>query len=333
MKIVFISPMSLPSVGGLQYVVHYWAVALSEAGHQIILLTETPEGLSEDSRQPYTIIRKASGYRQWQVMRQADKVLMFNVSLKALPLWFLSGRPLYVSHQTALWYEDGIHPYQQVLKQWVANIMVKDQAACSTYIGNLYRSCKVIYNPIRQDIFKNGNKSREKNSVFFAGRFVSDKGIDLLIDAVAMLIVRGKSMMVTIMGDGSDKKILQEQVRFKGLQKAIRFVGFLPQLQMADYMQTHQIMAVPSRMEPMGMVVAEGLACGCTMVVSNQGGMPEVGGSFCHYFESGDVESLADALQQALQEPLHIDEAALQAHLSQFTIGHSVDGLKEMMGL
>jgi glycogen synthase len=96
-------------------------------------------------------------------------------------------------------------------------------------------------------------------------------------------------------------------------------------------MQTHEVIVVPSRMEPMGMVVAEGLACGCRMVVSNQGGMPEVGGSLCHYFESGSAKALAVALETALSKPIRIDVDALSTHLQQFTIEYSVTQLEKWL--
>jgi glycosyltransferase involved in cell wall biosynthesis len=96
-------------------------------------------------------------------------------------------------------------------------------------------------------------------------------------------------------------------------------------------MQTHEVLVVPSRMEPMGMVVAEGLACGCRMVVSNQGGMPEVGGSFCHYFESGNAAALADALETAFTSPLPVNTDDVHAHLHHFTIEHSVAKLEKWL--
>ena len=331
MNICFISPMSLPSVGGLQYVLHYWAVALSEGGHKVTLMTDTAEGNSDDTRQPYTIIRHASLAKQWRALRDADKILMFNISLKALPLCLLSRKPLYVSHHTALWYEGGEKPLRQIWKQWVANIFPKAQCACSQYIANLFHNCSVIFSPIRLDIFKPGKADRKPRSIVFAGRLVSDKGMDLLTDAVFLLAARGVEVSLTILGNGPDRQTLENQAKNKGLGTKIIFRGEVPQLELVEALQTHSIMVVPSRMEPMGMVVAEGLACGCTMVVARQGGLPEVGGSFCHYFQPEDVVSLADALQQAVEKPVVVDATALQQHLSQFTIEHSVRELEGML--
>jgi glycosyltransferase involved in cell wall biosynthesis len=84
-------------------------------------------------------------------------------------------------------------------------------------------------------------------------------------------------------------------------------------------------------MEPMGMVVAEGLACGCRMVVSNQGGMPEVGGEFCRYFENGNVDSLVEALRVQLTTPIWVAAEALQTHLAKFTVEYSASELEKWL--
>jgi glycosyltransferase involved in cell wall biosynthesis len=281
-------------------------------------------------------------------MRKADRIIMFNVSLKGMPAWLLSGKALYLSHHTALWYENGPRPWQQRLKQWVANYMANKNCACSGYIASLYKSCEVIYSPFRSDVFVPGTAPRIPGSILFAGRLVSDKGADLLLEAFALLQKAPSSPhthtgsplkresegqpTLTLAGSGPDLPLLEQKVKSLGISRQVHFTGSLLQSELVRLMQTSQIMVVPSRMEPMGMVVAEGLACGCSMVVSNQGGMPEVGGNFCHYFESGNPVALAAALQKAFTNPLPVNAQELEAHLQQFTIKHSVAKLEDWLG-
>jgi glycosyltransferase involved in cell wall biosynthesis len=281
-------------------------------------------------------------------MRKADKIIMFNVSLKGMPAWLLSGKALYISHHTTLWYENGIQPWQQKLKQWVANHVATANCACSAYIAGLYKKCEVIYSPYRSDVFTTGTMPRIPGSILFAGRLVSDKGADLLLEACAILKAKGIGLSLTIVGDGPDRQkliALAEQHSIYRINSSTEISpgtvtppmggmgGAVSQSTLVRLMQTHEVMVVPSRMEPMGMVVAEGLACGCRMVVSNQGGMPEVGGNFCHYFESGNATALGLALEKALTNPLSINADSLQAHLHKFTIDHSVAKLEEWLGV
>ncbi len=346
MDIVFYSPQTLPSIGGLQYVVHYWAEALTERGHRVTVITETPgadsEALSEAQGQ-YRVLRNAGFRQQVKAMRGAEKVVMFNVSLKGLPALLLSGRPLWVTHHTALWYDKGPKPLRQRFKQWVANHIATANCACSGYIASLYHNCRVIYSPYRADVFVQGQLPRRPASLFFAGRLVSDKGVDLLLHACAQLKREGVFFSLTLAGDGPDREALRRLAGELGLNLPDTgagertastdgvWMGALDQPRLVHLMQTHEIMVVPSRMEPMGMVVAEGLACGCRMVVSHQGGMPEVGGSFCRYFETGNVQSLATAIRDQLTNPLPVSAILLQNHLEKFTIDYSVWELEKWL--
>ena len=390
MNLIFYSPQSLPSIGGLQYVVHYWAEALSARGHKITIITDTPSpedgaapsplrgragegvvsapshGMAEGPSHPHAggpgWARRASFFRQVRAMRAADKVIMFNASLKGLPAVLLSGKPLYISHHTALWYQNGKRPWRQRLKQWVANHLAKDNCACSAYIASLYTNCRTIHSPYRSDVFVPGSNERKPGSILFAGRLVSDKGADLLIKACGLLKKEGLTFSLTLVGDGPDReKILalaeslelgieskkmspsenhnfttspSENVPLKEVDSPPSggsWRGALSQPALAHLMQTHQVMVVPSRMEPMGMVVAEGLACGCRMVVSNQGGMPEVGGPFCRYFESENVESLANAIREQLSNPLPVPAESLNRHLEKFSIEYSAGELEKWL--
>jgi len=430
MHILLYSPQTLPSIGGLQYVVHYWAEALCKRGYKVTIISETPEhpndlsqthashppSSSDDALPPPsgggsgwgllpppsgggsglpadrqgrgpTILRNIPFLQQVAAMRKADKIIMLNVSLKGMPAWLLSGKALYLSHHTALWYDGGPRPWQQRLKQWVANHLAKKNCACSGYIASLYQSCEVIYSPFRSDVFTPGNLPRIPGSILFAGRLVSDKGADLLLEACAILKTKGITFSLTIVGDGPDRQKLialaeERKVYKNNPSQANKDVSLskvaevnipgnigakqdcppsskivkepvsplagglggavfpaeaevpgeaVSQSTLVRLMQTHEVLVVPSRMEPMGMVVAEGLACGCRMVVSNQGGMPEVGGSFCHYFESGNAAALADALETAFTSPLPVNTDDVHAHLHHFTIEHSVAKLEKWL--
>ena len=388
--------------------VHYWAEALSKRGHEVVVISETPEepdlsvfqviqignqtainkeiyggaplSLGEGQGvRDYTTQRNIPFLKQVTLMRAADKIILFNISLKSLPAILLSSRPVFITHHTALWYDNGPRPLRQRIKQWVANNLAENNAACSHFIAALYKQCRIIHSPYRADIFVPGNEERIPGSILFAGRLVSDKGADLLLEACAILLKEGHDISLTIVGDGPERENLhaladdlgllnitalagdiaettgemsfagevdatddvsppsggsqaerREGTKF-GRGAGVIWTGALPQSALVRLMQTHQIMCVPSRMEPMGMVVAEGLACGCRMVVSNQGGMPEVGGPFCRYFESGNVDALAGAIRDQLTNPLPVSAVLLQKHLEKFTIEYSVGELEKWL--
>src|SRR2546423_11563028 len=109
---------------------------------------------------------------------------------------------------------------------------------------------------------------RNKELVFL-GRLVSDKGADLLLMSLAKLKAQGLTPKLTVIGTGPEECSLKQQsVRF-GIDGQVSFVGAKIETDLAQLLNEHQIMVVPSRwQEPFGIVALEGIACGCIVVGS-----------------------------------------------------------------
>jgi glycogen(starch) synthase len=85
--------------------------------------------------------------------------------------------------------------------------------------------------------------------------------------------------------------------------------------ELSELIAEHKIMVVPSlEPEPFGIVALEGLACGCLVVASAHGGLPEAVGPHGVLFEPGNVVALADAILGADRAPWLLNGAA--QHLS-----------------
>ena len=66
----------------------------------------------------------------------------------------------------------------------------------------------------------------------------------------------------------------------------------------------HKIMVVPSTWaEPFGIVALEGIASGCALIASANGGLKDAVGSCGLFFPNGDATALAAAIQKVLEEP------------------------------
>jgi glycosyltransferase involved in cell wall biosynthesis len=82
---------------------------------------------------------------------------------------------------------------------------------------------------------------------------------------------------------------------------------------------------VPSRWrEPFGIVALEGIACGCVVVGSAEGGLAEAIGPCGLTFPNGDAQALANALSRLLENPAECDRLRQNAaaHLARFTPRH-----------
>ena len=299
MKLIFYSPQFYPSIGGLQNVVKDWALALHQAGWQVTVICSTSS--SEPEPFPFTVLRNAPFWVQVKEMRSSNYVLMFNVSLKALPQVILSGRPLIINHQTSLYETGRKEPLRQWLKKMVAYRLAVLNVACSKNIAATYRHSAVISNPYNNALFINQHQ-RRSGHFLFVGRLVTDKGVDILLDAFRQVLQQTQQPYnLTIVGLGPELERLQQQAAAAGISDRVHFSGALLGENLVDAINRHQIMIVPSRVEPFGIVVLEGLACGCRVIASNAGGLPEAAGGFARLFAAGDSRQLATAMQQEME--------------------------------
>lgn len=134
------------------------------------------------------------------------------------------------------------------------------------------------------------------------------KGIDLLIDAFAGIAGEVPRAHLVIVGEGPDRALFQQQAAASGFGDRIRFEGFQPAPQ--RYMLAADIMVLPSRREPFGLVLAEARACGTAIVASDVDGIPEAldGGRAGILFWPIDPIQLADALRRLLGDPAELAE-------------------------
>ena len=131
------------------------------------------------------------------------------------------------------------------------------------------------------------------------GRLHRNKGIDVMLHALARLRGRGVPVRLRIAGDGPEKPALQSLASELGLDHAVDFTGWVDP---AVYLPTLDLFVLPSRVEPFGLVVAEAMAAGVPVVASRIDGPAEIlaGGTFGRLVAPQDAAALADAIASAI---------------------------------
>jgi glycosyltransferase involved in cell wall biosynthesis len=100
------------------------------------------------------------------------------------------------------------------------------------------------------------------------------------------------------------------------LHNSISLKGKLVGKDLGSEFNRHKILVVPSKWpEPFGIVALEGLACGCKVICSSEGGLPEAVGEFGVLFKNGSVDELAIAMENILNNPPVYDEKRLNIFL------------------
>jgi glycosyltransferase involved in cell wall biosynthesis len=146
--------------------------------------------------------------------------------------------------------------------------------------------------------------------VLTAGRLVSKKGFEYLIDAAALLARTRPALELIIAGDGDLGPALAARARALGLTH-VRFAGNQPQSEIARLLAAADVVAVPSIRDDAGNVdglpnfALEALASGTPVVATTAGGLPQAisDGVTGRLVPERDATALAAAVEQILASP------------------------------
>ena len=170
----------------------------------------------------------------------------------------------------------------------------------------------IIPNGMDFELIDSISPSLETSDIIFAGRFIREKNVDLLIEAVALLTINLPDIRAVIIGDGPEREILQAMVRNKGLEKNVRFAGFLPEPgELISLMKASRVFVLPSIREGFGMAALEAMACGLPIVTVDH---PRNATRDLITTDTGIVtglsaESLAGAIQECLDKHMSCHES------------------------
>jgi glycosyltransferase involved in cell wall biosynthesis len=302
MKILHYSPAFPPSVGGLETTVTNIATGLSALGCEVTVVTTTPS--DEPDRYPFRVVRRPGWRELLTLAREHDIFFQANVSLRGLwPLLFVR-RPWVVSHHS--WYTrtDGHVAWQDRLKRWLLRYAAASIAVSQAMADDLrpVRSI-VIGNPYCDDIFRAHPEILRTKDLVAVGRLVSDKGFFLLLEALAILErEEGLAPRLTLIGEGPERSRLTAQAEALGLSERIEITGTLSHAEISRRMAEHRFLVAPSFYnEPFGLVALEGIACGCAVIGSAGGGLPDAIGPCGRTFPNGDLRALARVLAELLR--------------------------------
>lgn len=111
--------------------------------------------------------------------------------------------------------------------------------------------------------------------VLFVGRMVGGmKGVDVLFDAAPDILSERWDAKIVFVGEGDQKQWFENLAWERGLGDQLRFLGAKRGEELVDLYKACDVVCIPSRNEPFGLVVLEAWAAGKPVVVSDQVGCP-----------------------------------------------------------
>lgn len=150
------------------------------------------------------------------------------------------------------------------------------------------------------------------------GHLVPVKGHDLSLQALAQLAPRWPGLRMCFVGDGPQRAALQAQAAALGIAEQVRFVGTVPNQELATWYSAADAMLLSSRSEGWANVLLESMACGTPVVATDVGGTAEVLADQVagRLVPPHDPAAIADGLNALLADPP--DRATVRAYAEGF---------------
>lgn len=183
-------------------------------------------------------------------------------------------------------------------------IALQPDAQCKTCVLPMGVDLKTTFTP-------HAHSPRAANRLLFVGRLVEKKGAGFLLQAVRELMRREINVDLRIIGDGPLRVELERAARRLMLGERVTFHGAGSQDAVVREMQAATVLVMPyieardGDQEGFGLVQVEAMGCECPVISSDLAAIRDVvtDGVTGLLVPPGDVNALADAIQQVLQEP------------------------------
>ncbi len=199
-------------------------------------------------------------------------------------------------------------------------------------IGTPQGTWRIVHNGLHPHEFEPLDYSGERFDLLYIGELLFAKGIDTLIEALALLRDRHeRRLSLLVVGSGPDAEALAALARERSLD---RQVTFEPPQPIRNVLARSDLMVMPSRAESLPYVVLEAAAAGHPLVATDVGGIPEILAPVREeLLQPGDPVRLSDALLARLlegEEAREARNAAILQHLrSGFSVAHMTDAVLE----
>ncbi|MDP2726267.1 MAG: glycosyltransferase [Dehalococcoidia bacterium] len=156
------------------------------------------------------------------------------------------------------------------------------------------------------EVFRPPQKTQPRPfTIGFAGRLVREKGLHVLLEALAGL--KGDWRLLVV-GEGPMRREIEETVARSGLGPRVRLLGSVSSGEMPARYAEMDVLAVPSLTVPhwkeqFGRVIVEAMACGVPVIGSDSGEIPHVIGNAGIVCPEGDAEALRNTLAGLMEGP------------------------------
>jgi colanic acid/amylovoran biosynthesis glycosyltransferase len=181
-----------------------------------------------------------------------------------------------------------------------------------------------------------GRPRSNTGRVLTVARLVRGKGVDVLLDALAVLDRRGVRPEAMLVGDGPERDRIARRAQELGLDERVALVGAVGQDEMRDHFAAADVFCLPSFSEGVPVVLMEAMAMQLPVVATRVTGVPELveHGRSGVLVPPGRADALADALEKVLRAPIarrrEMGAAGRERVTAEFTPDRSAKRLRKL---
>lgn len=185
-------------------------------------------------------------------------------------------------------------------------IIVLDSASYKTLLQAGFTNIRMLPNPIASEVIKIAQKTsdnqREERLVLFVGHGYRSKGIYELVDACRDISNIKVKMLGAILE--SERELL---FKYAGCAEWLEIIGEKPYEEVIKEMCKCDVFVLPTYTEGFPNVILESMACGCAIVTTSVGAIPEMleeedGKHYGIMVEPRNVEQLKGAIERMLSD-------------------------------
>ncbi len=326
MRVMFWSAVFWPSIGGVQTMAGDLLIALRERGHEFVVVTERdrPDLPAEEQYEGIPVYR----FPFAAVLRNAERLMRVRSEVIRLKREFAAD----LFHSFAVSANDFLHHTTQDVHPapWLVTLHGGWPDSCDSFVRRTLTSANwvvgcsaailergrelapeisphssVIHNAQEPGSYRPSLLRLDPPVLLYVGRLSREKGVDVALEALAILVTRFPRIRLVIAGDGPEQGALLQQMDRLKLGSAVQFLGWVASERVPALLDTASMVILPSREESFPVVGLQAALMERPAVATRTGGVPEMilDGKTGLLVERENPKALADAVASLLGRP------------------------------
>jgi len=240
-------------------------------------------------------------------------------NIVALVACLFTGIPVVISERTYPQYfnEGNLFDWLRKIIYKLSSAFVAQTNTVAVWAQKFLCNTKIAIIPNPLDVVKilqNDKSSIRQNYILYVGRLSSQKGPDLLIEAYSKCYKDYPQWRLLLVGDGEERKKLEEQIARLGLGEYVVLTGRTSNPEM--YYKSAKIFVLSSRVEGFPNALLEAMAYGLPVISFDcEAGPSDIikSGENGLLVPAGDISALSEAMKKLMDDEVLRDKLSNEA--------------------